>query len=199
VHIVGHPYCSKYQVPRDAQSGVYRGGCTYPWSFSLCARPCFHEEPDHSISMLYEGGNKVLQLPNQAYLLHSYDQLIMQLNTLENARCSISGPPHTCGRARREATGQTPSQPQWDTGYGNSLPRYQEGGSSNYPHSTPGPSHRAGTSASIKFPHWYYPLERYIRYGVDQAEHMVEGIRRIESRIDEFERMQTEIHTFIDS
>jgi hypothetical protein len=27
------------------------------------------EEPYHSISMLYEGGNKVLQLPNQAYLL----------------------------------------------------------------------------------------------------------------------------------
>jgi hypothetical protein len=25
------------------------------------------EEPDHSISMLYEGGNKVLRLPNQAY------------------------------------------------------------------------------------------------------------------------------------
>jgi hypothetical protein len=30
-----------------------------------------HEEPDHSIYILYEGGNKVLQLPNQAYLLHS--------------------------------------------------------------------------------------------------------------------------------
>jgi hypothetical protein len=35
------------------------------------------EEPDHSISMLYEGGNKLLRLPNQAYLLCSYDQLIM--------------------------------------------------------------------------------------------------------------------------
>jgi hypothetical protein len=35
------------------------------------------EEPDHSISMFYEGGNKVLRLPNQAYLLRSYDQLIM--------------------------------------------------------------------------------------------------------------------------
>jgi hypothetical protein len=35
------------------------------------------EEPDHSISMLYQGGNKVLQLPNQAYLLCSCDQLIV--------------------------------------------------------------------------------------------------------------------------
>jgi hypothetical protein len=35
------------------------------------------EEPDHSISMLYEGGNKVLWLPNQAYLLRSCDQLIV--------------------------------------------------------------------------------------------------------------------------
>jgi hypothetical protein len=35
------------------------------------------EEPDHSISMLYEGANMVLRLPNQAYLLHSCDQLIV--------------------------------------------------------------------------------------------------------------------------
>jgi hypothetical protein len=35
------------------------------------------EEPDHFISMLYDGGNKVLRLPNQAYLLHSCDQLII--------------------------------------------------------------------------------------------------------------------------
>jgi hypothetical protein len=68
-----------------------------------------HEEPDHFISMLYEGGNKVLRLPNQAYLLRSCDQLIVQLNTLANARCSVSGPPHTCGCARWEVAGQTPS------------------------------------------------------------------------------------------
>jgi hypothetical protein len=37
------------------------------------------------------------------------------------------------------------------------LPRYQEGGSSYYPHGTPGPSHGAETSASTEFPHWYYP------------------------------------------
>jgi hypothetical protein len=59
-----------------------------------------HEEPNHSVSMLYEGGNKVLRLPNEAYLLRSCDQLIVQLNTLENARRSISGPPCTRGRAR---------------------------------------------------------------------------------------------------
>jgi hypothetical protein len=70
-----------------------------------------HEEPDHSTSMLYEGGNKELHLPNQAYLLRSCDQLIVHLNTLENTRHSISGPPRTRGHARREAAGQTPSQP----------------------------------------------------------------------------------------
>jgi hypothetical protein len=116
-----------------------------------------HEEPDHSISMLYEGGNKVLRLPNQAYLLRSYDQLIVQLNTLENARCSISGPPRTRGCARWEVAGQTPSQPQWDTWYESGLLRYQEGVCSYYPHGTLGPSHIAGTSASAMFPHWYYP------------------------------------------
>jgi hypothetical protein len=63
------------------------------------------EEPDHSITMLYEGGNKVLRLPNQANLLRSYDQLIVQLNTSENVRHSISKPPRTLGRARQEAVG----------------------------------------------------------------------------------------------
>jgi hypothetical protein len=85
-----------------------------------------HEEPDHSTSMLYKGGNKELHLPNQAYLLCSCDQLIVHLNTLENTRHSISGPPRTRGHAWREAVGQTPSQPQWGTGYGSGLPRYQE-------------------------------------------------------------------------
>jgi hypothetical protein len=63
------------------------------------------EGPNYSISMLYQGGNKVLQLPNQVYLLRSYDQLIMQLNTLENACCSISGPLRTHEHAPREAVG----------------------------------------------------------------------------------------------
>jgi hypothetical protein len=71
-----------------------------------------HDETDHSISMLCEGGNKVLWLPNQAYLLCSCDQLIMQLNTSKNVHHSISGPPCTHGHARWEAVGQTPSQPQ---------------------------------------------------------------------------------------
>jgi hypothetical protein len=38
------------------------------------------------------------------------------------------------------------------------------------------------------FNHWYYPLERYISYWVEQAECTVEGIQWIESRMDEFER-----------
>jgi hypothetical protein len=67
------------------------------------------EESDHSISMLYERGNKVLWLPKEAYLMHSCDQLIMQLNTLEDVHHSISGPPRARSRASREAAGQTPS------------------------------------------------------------------------------------------
>jgi hypothetical protein len=41
--------------------------------------------PDYFISMLSGGSNKVLVLPNQAYLLCSCDQLIVQLNTMENS------------------------------------------------------------------------------------------------------------------
>jgi hypothetical protein len=81
------------------------------------------EELDHSISMLYEGGNKVLLLPNQAYLLHSYDQLIMQLNTLENAHCSILGPPHTRGGPMGSIRTYYLSAP-WDTRYESGLPWY---------------------------------------------------------------------------
>jgi hypothetical protein len=83
--------------------------------------------------------------------------------------------------------------------YGSGLLGYQEDGSSYYLHNTPRPRHGAGTSASAEFPHWYYPFERYINYGVDQAEHMVDGIRQIESRMDEFESVQMEIHASIDS
>jgi hypothetical protein len=97
--------------------------------------------------------------------------------------CTVASQDH------HATTGMPDRKPQWDTQYGSGLPGHQEGGSSYYPHGTPGPSHRARTSASTEFPHWYYRLERYISYGVDQAEDMVEGIRQIESRMDEFERV----------
>jgi hypothetical protein len=112
---------------------------------------------------------------------------------------SISRPPCTYRCARQEAAGQTPSQPQWHTGYRSAIPGYEEGGRSYYPHGTPGPSHGARTSASAEYPHWYYPLERYINYGVDQAERAVEGIVQIESRMGEFKHVQIEIHASIDS
>jgi hypothetical protein len=38
------------------------------------------EEPDRSISMLYESGSKVLRLPNPALALHSCEQLALQLD-----------------------------------------------------------------------------------------------------------------------
>jgi hypothetical protein len=76
------------------------------------------EESNHSISMLYERGNKVLRLANQAYLSRSCDQLIVQLNTLENVHGSISRPPCTHRRAQREAAGQTPLRPIGTLGTG---------------------------------------------------------------------------------
>jgi hypothetical protein len=69
-----------------------------------------------------------------------------------------------------------PHEPQWETGYGGGYSGYHEG--SYYPsHGYPEPSHGAGTSASARYPDWYAPLEQYVSYGVDQAEHVVEGIR----------------------
>jgi hypothetical protein len=69
-----------------------------------------------------------------------------------------------------------PQEPQWDTGYGGGYSGYHEGG--YYPsHSYLEPSLRARISTSARYPDWYAPLERYVSYGVDQAEHMVEGIR----------------------
>jgi hypothetical protein len=42
-------------------------------------------------------------------------------------------------------------------------------------------------------------LERYVNYGVDQAERVVEGIRRLEHQMDDFAHVQTEIQASIDS
>jgi hypothetical protein len=82
------------------------------------------EEPDHSISMLYEGGSKVLWLPNPVLVLHSCEQLTLRLGRMGDACHSYIGPPWTRGRAYLEVTRQTPPQPQWDTGYGSGIPVY---------------------------------------------------------------------------
>jgi hypothetical protein len=73
-------------------------------------------------------------------------------------------------------------------------------GGSYYPcHGYPKPSLRAGTSASARYPDWHAPLERYVSYGVDQAERVVEGIERLKQRIDDFAHMQTEMQASADS
>jgi hypothetical protein len=41
-------------------------------------------------------------------------------------------------------------------------------------------------------------LERYISYGVDQAERVVEGIERLKRWIDDFAHMQMEMQASID-
>jgi hypothetical protein len=119
----------------------------------------WREEPDRSFSMLYEGGRKVLRLPNMAHALHSCEQLTLQLNQMGDARHSYIGPMCTRGHAYFEVTRQTPPQPQWDTRYGGSIPEYQGGGSAYRPHDIPMPSHGVGASATAEFPHWYNPLD----------------------------------------
>jgi hypothetical protein len=77
--------------------------------------------------------------------------------------------------------------------------KYQGGGSAYHPHNIHGASHGVGTSTTAEIPHWYYYLERYVRYGVDQAQCAVEGIGRVKCMWDEFEHVQTEMHASIDS
>jgi hypothetical protein len=74
------------------------------------------------------------------------------------------------------------------TGYdnGGGYLGHHESGSYYHSHDYPEPSLRAGTFASASYPDWYAPLERYVSYGIDQAEHVVEGIRGLERRMDDF-------------
>jgi hypothetical protein len=70
-----------------------------------------------------------------------------------------------------------PQEPQRDTRYGVGYSGHHEGGSYYPSHGYPEPSLRAGTSTFASYPGWYALLERYVSYGVDQAECVVEGIR----------------------
>jgi hypothetical protein len=122
------------------------------------------------------------------------------------ARHSFAGPPRTHEQARMEASQQTtmilqthPQEPQWDTWYGVGYSGHHEGGSYYPSHGYPKISLWAKTSASAKYPDWYAPLERYVSYGVDQAERTVEGIGRLERWMDDFAHVQTEMQTSIDS
>jgi hypothetical protein len=150
------------------------------------------QELNYFISMLHEGGSKEIRLPNSVLELYSCQQLTLQLTRIGDARHNYSGPPRTQGCSCMEATQQDvaapqapPQQPHWDTGYGGGSLEYQEGGSSYYPHSPPGLSRGVGTSASTRYPDWYYPLKRYISYGVDQAKRVVEGIGWLEHSMGE--------------
>jgi hypothetical protein len=53
------------------------------------------EEPDYSISMLYD--HKVIRLPNPAIRLYSCESLTLQFDGMGDARHSFTGPPHTHG------------------------------------------------------------------------------------------------------
>jgi hypothetical protein len=66
-------------------------------------------------------------------------------------------------------------------------------------HSYPEPSLRAGTSAFARYLDWYAPLEWYVNYGANQAECLVEGIRRLEQRMVDFATVQIEMQASIDS
>jgi hypothetical protein len=80
-----------------------------------------------------------------------------------------------------------------DTGYRGGYSGYHEGGSYYPSQGYPKPSLWAGTSASTRHPDWYAPLERYISYEVDQADRAVEGIGRLERRMDDFAHVQMEM------
>jgi hypothetical protein len=58
------------------------------------------EEPDYTISMLYEGGNKAHRLPNLTLALYSCCQLTLQLAWMGDERHSYSGPPCIVGHHR---------------------------------------------------------------------------------------------------
>jgi hypothetical protein len=55
------------------------------------------------------------------------------------------------------------------------------------------------TSTFAKYPNWYAPLERYVSYGIDQAERAVEGIGRLERQIDDFTHIKMAMQASIDS
>jgi hypothetical protein len=77
------------------------------------------EEPNNTISMLYEGGNKVLRLSYLTLVLYSCKQLTLKLDKMGDVGHSYMGPPQTRGRAYLEEARQTlPQQPKWDTSYG---------------------------------------------------------------------------------
>jgi hypothetical protein len=102
---------------------------------------------------------------------------------MEEARHSFTGPPRTPRRAHMEAAQQTttipqahPQEPQWDNGYGGGYSGHHESGSYYPSHGYPEPSLQAGTSTSARYLDSYARLERYISYGVNQAERVVEGI-----------------------
>jgi hypothetical protein len=163
-----------------------------------------HEEPNHSLSMLY--GHNADQLPNSALWLYSCESLTLQFDQMGEAHHSFIGSPHTRGRAHIEAAQQAtttpqahPQEPQWDTGYRGDYSGHHEGNSYHPSHSYPESSLRAGTSTSARYPDWYFPLERYINYGTDQAEHVVEGIRWLERPMGDFAHMQMEMQASINS
>jgi hypothetical protein len=54
-----------------------------------------HEEPDHSISMLYHC--KAIWLPNPALAVYSCESLTLQFEWMGEARHSFTGPPRTHG------------------------------------------------------------------------------------------------------
>jgi hypothetical protein len=54
-----------------------------------------HEEPDHSLSILY--GHKAIQLPNPGLQLYSCESLTLQFDRMVEVRHSFVGPPRTHG------------------------------------------------------------------------------------------------------
>jgi hypothetical protein len=111
---------------------------------------------------------------------------------MEDVLHSYSGTPHMRQCVCMEAVKQDSTEPhsylqqsQWDTGYEGGYLEYQGCSSSYYPHGSFGLSHGAETSTPAWYPDWYYPLERYITYGADQAQWVVEGVGQLNRTVGE--------------
>jgi hypothetical protein len=69
-----------------------------------------HNEPDHSLSMLY--GRKAIRLTNPGLQLYSCESFTLQFDRVVEAHHSFMGPPRILGRARMEVAQQATTTPQ---------------------------------------------------------------------------------------
>jgi hypothetical protein len=102
-----------------------------------------HDEPDHSLSMLY--GHKVIRLPNSGLRLYSCESLTLQFDWMGEVHHSFTGPPHIAGElvwrqhSRQQLHHRLTLRSPLGTGYGGGYSGHHEGGSYYPSHGYPEP------------------------------------------------------------